>query len=324
MTYRVGGELVGTEIFRRHAGPRYLARFGQATWVGVLRDPQGKPMGPYVTKPDRRYGDMTPEVNSVILEDYMKSGRGPVYMDGRGISDDDYEYMMHWLVHEGIVALVNHMKEEGIDFRKNPIEFGTYNIFIEGKTWINERAETSVKGLYAAGDESMGSIGPAATYGWIAGENAAKYAKEKSAPSVEKARGEIEARKSLVHEIRSQKEGSDWKEANIALQQIMQDYAGVIRSEALLQAGLSHLRRLKNKVDATMMAGNQWELTRCLETRNLLDLGELVFISANERKETRGLHKRSDYPLTDPLLDNKALFIKKVDGEPVTEWRTLE
>jgi len=245
-------------------------------------------------------------------------------MDGRGISDEDYDYMMHWLVHEGIVALVNHMKEEGIDFRKNPIEFGTYHIFIEGKTWINEKAETSVRGLYASGDESMGSIGPAATYGWIAGENAARYAKEKSAPEVEKARREIEARKNLVHEIRSRKEGSDWKEANIALQQIMQDYAGVIRSETLLQAGLGHLRRLKKKVGATTMAGNQWELTRCLETRNLLDLGELVFISADERKETRGLHKRTDYPLTDPLLDNKALFIKKVDEKPVTEWRKLE
>ena len=50
-------------------------------------------------------------------------------------------------------------------------------MFSQGKIWINEKAETSLEGLYAAGDESTQSIGPAAIYGWIAGENAAKYAK---------------------------------------------------------------------------------------------------------------------------------------------------
>ena len=245
-------------------------------------------------------------------------------MDGRGMSDKDHEYMMHWLVHEGSVALINYMKEEGIDVRKNPVEFGTYHMFSEGKIWINEKAETSLKGLYAAGDESMGSIGPAATYGWIAGENAAKYATERASSDIERARAEIEAKKGLLSEIRNRTDGSSWKEANIALQQTMQDYSGAIRTETLLQAGLSHLRRLRKKVDAILMAANQWELTRCMETLNLFDLGELVFLAANERKETRGLHKRPDYPLTNPLLEDKALFITKVDGEPVLEWRRME
>ena len=323
MTYRAGAELVGPEIPRRHVGPRYFARYGQATWVGVLRDTHGKPIGPYVTKPDKRYGDMTPEVKGVLLEDYMKSGKGPVYMDCRGISDEDYDYMMHWLVHEGNSSLIDHINEQGIDLRKNPVEFGTYQMVPEGKIWINEKAETSIKGLYAAGDESMGGIGPSASYGWIAGEHAATYAKEAPAPKVEKARAEIEERKGLVGEMCTRKQGPDWKETNIALQQIMQDYAGPVRSETLLEAGLSYLQRLKKKVATTMMARNQWELTRCLETLNLLDLGELVFIAANERKETRGLHNRPDYPLTDPMLEGKGLFVKQVGGEPVLEWRKI-
>ena len=101
MTYRAGGTFVGPESPKRHMGPRYFGRFGQATWVGVLRDPQGKPIGPYVTKPDRTYGDMTMEVRSSILEDYFKSGRGPVYMDCRGITEEDYEYMMRPLCTKG-------------------------------------------------------------------------------------------------------------------------------------------------------------------------------------------------------------------------------
>jgi succinate dehydrogenase/fumarate reductase flavoprotein subunit len=65
-------------------------------------------------------------------------------------------------------------------------------------------------------------------------------------------------------------------------------------------------------------------LTRCLETLNLFDIGEMVMIAANERKETRGLHRRSDYPLTDPLLDGRGLFMKKENGELVMEFKEAE
>ena len=324
MAYRAGGTIVGPEMPRRHVGPRYYSRYGQATWVGVLRDPQGKPIGPYVTKPDRVYGDMTPEVKGVFLEEYMKSGRGPVYMDCTGISDEDYEYMMYWLVHEGNTSLLEYMKDEGIDIRKHPVEFGVYHMLPEGKIWINEKAETSIKGLYSAGDESMGGIGPAATYGWIAGDNAAAYARQASGSDIEKAGDVIDAKKSMIQKITGRKEGPDWKEASVALQQIMHDYAGAVRSDTLLTAGLGYLRRLRKKVDNSMIARNQWELTRCLETLNLFDIGELVFLAARQRKETRGLHNRTDYPLTDPMLDGKGLYIRQVNGEPVTEFKEAE
>ncbi len=63
MAYRAGAELVNVERLEHHAGPKYFTRSGQATWVGVVRDPQGKPVGPYLTRPDRRYSDMIIEVN---------------------------------------------------------------------------------------------------------------------------------------------------------------------------------------------------------------------------------------------------------------------
>jgi succinate dehydrogenase/fumarate reductase flavoprotein subunit len=76
---------------------------------------------------------------------------------------------------------------------------------------------------------------------------------------------------------------------------------------------------MRKKVDQSMGARNRWELTRCLETLNLLDLGELVFIGANARKETRALHRRIDYPLTDPVMDGKEIFLRKKNGKPVVE-----
>jgi succinate dehydrogenase/fumarate reductase flavoprotein subunit len=304
---------------KRHVGPRYFSRFGQATWIGVLRDPQDKPIGPYVTRPHRVYGDMTPEVKGVYLEEFLKTGKGPVYMDCRGISEEDYDYMMHWMWHEGNAPLLDHMKEEGIDFRKHPIEFQTYHIIPEGKIWINEKGETSVPGLYSAGDESMGGISCAATFGWIAGDNAAGYARNIPSGGVDAAGLQISEKRNRIEAIESRKEGPDWREVNIALQQLMQDYAGVVRSETLLTAGLEYLQRMRTKVDLSMVARNRWELTRCLETLNLLDLGELVFSGASARKETRGLHIRSDYPLTDPVMDGKEIFVKKVNGKLLTE-----
>jgi succinate dehydrogenase/fumarate reductase flavoprotein subunit len=319
MAYRAGADIVSPEMPKRHVGPRYFSRFGQATWVGVLRDPHDNPIGPYVTSPNRVYGDMTPEVKGVYLEEFLKTGKGPVYMDCRGISKEDYDYMMHWMWHEGNAPLLDYMKEEDIDIRRHPIEFQTYHIIPEGKIWINEKGETSLPGLYSAGDESMGGISCAATYGWIAGENAADFARDVLLPGDDRGKAEIGTKKELIQKIMSRREGPDWKEVNVALQQLMQDYAGVVRSETLLTAGLDYLRRMRRKVDQSMIARNRWELTRCLETLNLLDLGELVFIGANARKETRALHKRTDYPLTDPVMDGKEIFIRKKNGKPVVE-----
>jgi hypothetical protein len=101
MAYRAGAELMDLDFFRLHNGPRYLARCGQATWVGVYRDPQGKPIGPFVTKPEILYGDATPEADKLIFKKYHAAGRGPCYMDGTGISEKDYQEMYDWLQHEG-------------------------------------------------------------------------------------------------------------------------------------------------------------------------------------------------------------------------------
>jgi len=321
MAFRAGAELQDVEMRVLHVGPKYLARFGQATWIGVFRDPQDRPIGPFVTKPERHYGDITPEVNKAVFHEYAKSGRGPVYMDGRGMSKADCEYMMNWLVHEGNTALLEHAKEEGIDFRKHPVEFMTYDQGSQGRIVTNEKGETSLKGLYALGDELANGVSNASVFGWICGENAAAYSKGVDAPGLEKMREMIGEKSSLVHELLNRKDGADWREVNVALQQIMQDHAGALRSRALLEAGSFHLARLKKKAYEIMRAGNQHEVGRCMEVLNLIDLGEIVFLSALDRQETRVNHVRVDYPLTNPRFNRKVHIIKKVDGKPVAQWR---
>jgi len=126
----------------------------------------------------------------------------------------------------------------------------------------------------------------------------------------------------LLDNIRGREVGATWQEVNIALGQVMQDYAGSVRSETLLQAGLNHLRRLRKKVDSMMMARNQHELVHCMEVLDLFEVAETVFIAAKERKETRGKFVRADYPFTNPLLE-QFLLVRQQDGKPVTEWRRV-
>jgi succinate dehydrogenase/fumarate reductase flavoprotein subunit len=132
---------------------------------------------------------------------------------------------------------------------------------------------------------------------------------------------------SEIHElfsaIRGRDEGPDWQEANTLLQQLMWDYAGLVRSETLLNAGLQALKRLRQKAYTSMVAQNPHELNRALEVLNLIDLGEITFLTALERKETRGKHIRVDYPFTNPLLE-KLLVVKKAGDKPVLEWRKIK
>lgn len=326
MAYRAGAKVVNMEFPQRHAGPRYFARCGKATWIGLYKDPHGRIVGPFVTKADKNLGDITGDIWSSVFTDKHRSGEGPVYMDCSTTSPRDFEYMMWGLVQEGNTGMLDYMAREGIDVRKHMVEFMQYEPFLVGRgIQIDRRGETSVKGLFAAGDpvgNFRADCAGAATFGWIAGQSAAERAKG--------IRSSRRVRKDTVVDrvvdtcsgILGRASGPDWKEANLTLQQIMNDYAGVeVRSETLLRAGLKYLGDLKKKVRDTLTADNAHTLMRCLETFDLMECGETVFLAALERKETRALHRRSDFPFTNPLLQDKFLTARK-EGERVKmAWR---
>ena len=327
MAYRVGAKLINMEIPNTHAGPKYLARCGKATWIGVYKDPYGKPVGPFVEKPTRELGDITADVWNSVFTDYHKSGKGPVYIDCTNTSKEDLEYMMWGLRHEGNTAMLDYMEKEGIDLKRHRIEFMKYEPFLIGSRGIeiDRKAETNIKGLYAAGDEVgnfRADIAGAATFGWIAGKSAAERAK--GIKGFQKAENNVlvKDRTKFYTEILERKSGPSWKEANLALQQIMNDYAGItVRSETLLKAGLKYLRDLRRKVLTTLTAENSHTLMRSLETMDLIECGEAIFLTALERKETRGLHIRSDFPFTNPLLQDRFLTIRQEKGKVQLEWR---
>jgi succinate dehydrogenase/fumarate reductase flavoprotein subunit len=325
MTLRAGGRLVNMEIPNRHAGPKYFARAGKASWIGIFTDVSGKAIGPFVEKPTKDLGDITADIWNSVFIDMIRSGRGPVYMDCTRTSEEDLEYMMWGLRNEGAAAMLDYMKAEGIDIHRHRVEFTRYEPFLTGRGIdINEQAETSVEGLFAAGDEVgnlRAALAGAAVFGWIAGERAASRAKgNRGIPAAEKS-PLVEEREDFFSEILARKEGAIWQEVNLALQQIMNDYAGEVRSEVQLSVGLKYLRNLRKKACQTVKASNAHTLMRTLETLDLIDCGEAIFLSALERRESRPPHNRSDCPFTNPLLQDRFVTISRRRGDWDIEWR---
>ncbi|KUO63081.1 MAG: hypothetical protein APF84_11175 [Gracilibacter sp. BRH_c7a] len=326
--YRAGAKLVNLDIPNTHAGPKFFNRCGKATWIGVLKDYEGKPIGPFVAKPSKELGDITADIWHGVFGIKNKAGE-PVYMDCSETSEEDIQYMLWGLTQEGDTSLLNYMDDEGIDVRKHMVEFSTYEPFLIGRgIEINEKAATNIQGLYAAGDEVgnfRADIASAATFGWIAGKSAAERAQDIRTFEPAEENSLVEEKRQFYSELLSREAGTaspSWKEVNIALQQIMTDYAGVeVRSEHLFKAGLKYLKDLKGKATSAMYCQNSHELMRCLEVLDLIQLGELIMLTAQERKETRGKHNRVDYPFTNPLNNNRFITVQKVEGKAEIKWR---
>ena len=122
--YRIGARLVNMEHPYTHAGTRYFARCGKATWIGVYKYPDGRPIGPFVRRPDREIGDNTSDVWKSVFADLMANGTGPAYLDCTEASPEDLEFMRQGMISEGLTSQLDYMDREGIDPARHAVEFG--------------------------------------------------------------------------------------------------------------------------------------------------------------------------------------------------------
>lgn len=324
IAYRAGAELCNLELPSLHSGIKYFSRNGQATWEGVLRDVTGRPLGPFLEKPEPLYGDITMEVRKELIEETNHSERGPVFMDMYGLTQEQMDTMHHWLKQEGNYTLLRHFEQEGVNLMDTAVEFATYPLLMPPSSGIafNADSETNIKGLYAAGDEGYGGIAGACVTGWWAAESASKFSQNKTLCGENEFDARVQEISDTLSAMLNRNNGAHWKEALQALQNITWDYCGPIRSQAGLEHGLSHLRRIREKLSEQLKAENPHELTLCISILNLYDLAELVFLMALERKESRGYHKRADFVLSDLRLNGKKHYIcKNKNNETTMTWR---
>ena len=326
--WRLGAKLVNMEMPNRHAGPKFFARAGKSTWIGVYRYPDGKLLGPFVDKATRYVGDITCDVWNSAYTDVLLNGSGPAYIDCTQTGAEDLAFMREGMISEGLTTLVDHMDRTGLDVSRHAVEFMQYEPHIIGRGLeIDVDGQTSIPGLYAAGDmvgNFRADIAGAAVYGWIAGEHAGRSAATAALKDAEHASW-VEERAAFYSALAERKRGAAWKEANLALQQIMDSYAAAgphrLRSATLLNAGLKYQGDLRRDAEAQLKTSGAHELMRAIETLDLMDNGEALMHAALERKESRDLHRRSDYTFTNPLLADKFVTVRKEGDRVITEWR---
>lgn len=325
---RAGASLVNMELNGGHVGPAYFSRSGKATWIGVYKFPDGKPLGPFVTVPTKDYGDITADLWPEAFSQSRRDGRGPIYIDCSRISEEDYACMMRDFVSEGLTSLRAYMEKHGLDLRKHAVEFVEYECGLMGEGLeIDRNAETTVPGLYAAGD-LMGNVraevAAASVFGWQCGKAVA--AGRRPVPSDDlTALDRVRERMEFFSSFYERKSGAPWKEANAALAQIMTDYIpvgdGRKRSGSMMTAGLGYLRDLRERCGAELKAANAHELMRVAEVFDLLDIGETIARCALERKESRYDHNRADFPFPDPKYMDHFLSVTRAGDEFVFKLR---
>jgi succinate dehydrogenase/fumarate reductase flavoprotein subunit len=319
MAYRAGADIMDAEFSRRHISLLFGPFYGQASWIGVARDSDGKPIAPpYLTKPDAEIGDISLS-NSAAHDHVWETGKGPVWMDTRQLTEEDEKYMRWGFESEGMQPFTKWLDEEHIEIRKSKFEFAPSQPLTPIHARLDINCMTTVEGLFST---FRPGLSRSAISGMIAGQSAGEYSGKKEQKPIDAHSGKIAEIKQRYEAIANREgpQSADWREAQWALYQIMHWYAMPgRRSESTLMAGYNQLLRLRDRANRILMAGNQHDLYHCLEVLNLLDAAELVLLAVNERKESRGESKRIDYPFMNPMLD-KIMVVNNKKGKPSFSW----
>lgn len=201
-----------------------------------------------------------------------------------------------------------------------PYEWAPGAHYFMGGIVINERCETGVPGLYAAGEAQSGTMGAnrlpgnalteTQVFGAIAGAEAAKRAQDANAawaaPETAASRASEQAAA-----LWNRQDGVDYREVRKEITALMSLYAGVIRHEEGLRRALSAMDAIgRDKIGRLCIAENRsfGELARLWETRNIHAVGQLILQAALLRQESRGAHNREDYPETSDAWRKNIVF----------------
>jgi succinate dehydrogenase / fumarate reductase flavoprotein subunit len=266
----------------------------------------------------------------VALAEYIeiKEGRGTpnggVWLD---VSHLDRETIMRRLprVYQTLLEL------QMLDITKQPIEIAPTAHYSMGGVWVRpDDHGTGVDGLWAIGEAASGlhganrlggnSLIELLVFGRIVAEEAAKYsigrqAQLRSAEAVAEARAEID---DLL--------ANDGPENVRALQRSLRDTmtarAGVVRDEHGLNAGLSELAELDERMTQVGVhpdiAGFQ-DLAHAFDLKASAMAARATLDAALVRRETRGCHNRSDYPELDDSLQVNFVWSGpgEIQAEPI-------
>jgi len=216
-----------------------------------------------------------------------------------------------------------------------PVEVGPAVEYFDGGIVVNDRFESTLPGLFAAGECCLGAFGANRVFSAItemlvqgrdAGRNAAAFAKAESPapPSPSAFDGLAAAAESIL----AKKAGTSPARLRRSVQERAHASLGPIRTDEELSAFIAYLDEVKKDdlagicVSRSSRTYNK-EWLDALELHNIVHLLSVSAQSARARTESRGVHFREDFPTT----DNDAWTVESVatfnDGEVTISHRPV-
>jgi len=254
-----------------------------------------------------KYGLTTSQrLHGTVMENL--NGRGPCYLQTVGITKEQETDL--------VKAYLNMAPSQSLRWLESGKTPSVQNVEIEGTEpyitgghtaagyWVDTNRETTIFGLYAAGDAAGGCPQKYVTGALVEGEIAAKKAvryMDKKIPALNK--DDTESVKQRLESYLSRGQTSftvdDLEEE---MQAVMDEYAGGIGasyrfSEASLKIADEKIRELETRSELVSVADMR-ELLYLLELKERLTLCRALIAHLSARKETRwhSFADRSDYP----------------------------
>ena len=221
--------------------------------------------------------------------------------------------------------LIKAMSAESPDPKTWKVEFtpGGAHFFMGGVR-INEKGETNLGGLFAAGEVSGGVHGAnrmggnalteIIVFGARAGRYAAEYAEGNDWIRIHPSAYDEEFER-LTGFFRNS--GIAAKTITDKLSALLAEYAGVARTETGLRKALSQIETLRSHdlPELKAPAGCRFNLgwIEAIQVPYMLDVAEMIVRSALLRTESRGAHYREDYPESRPEWVKHTRVLKTAD-----------
>jgi succinate dehydrogenase / fumarate reductase flavoprotein subunit len=320
LAYDAGAELMDMEFVQFHPTGMVWPPGVQGILVteavrgegGVLRNKLGQR---FMEKYDPKKMELsTRDVVARAIYTEVREGRGTehggAYLD---ISLKPAEY-----VKKKLPSMYHQFKElADVDITKGPMEVGPTCHYMMGGIRVDaEAAQSSVAGLFAAGEAAAGlhganrlggnSLSDLLVFGRRAGLAAAEHANKISSMAIDPGQIEDAARSMLAFFERS--DGESPYTIHRDLQETMQNLVGIFRNEEDLSRALEKLEKLKERTGRLSVEGSRlfnpgWHLAQDLKA--MLTVSEAVTRSALARQESRGAHSRIDYAGPNPAWGAK-------------------
>ncbi|RMF86792.1 MAG: FAD-binding protein, partial [Nitrospinota bacterium] len=214
------------------------------------------------------------------------------------------------------------LKAAGVDLAREPVEVAiAFQCINGGVRMASEHAETTLPGLYAAGEVAGGirgpdrpggnSLGECQVFGHRAGVQAALRARERgSLPPDPASRQVLEERLARF----SPSQGTQHPSPLMSrLRQVMGQHALVVRHATGLDQALAEIEEIRETLEKSARIDRE-ALFSALELDNALLCARAILEACLRREESRSGHYRTDFPHPDDRHWRKSLVASLQDG----------